>query len=116
MNTTPVDLSGSNLALDLLCGADAIAEFLFGDRRQRRKVYYLAETTRFPVFRLGTRLCARRSVLLKWIAWQEEHAEPSQLVTLLTGASARLRPRAATLPPTAGCDWCFDVPGAKSTP
>jgi hypothetical protein len=60
-----------SFADDLLCGADQIAAFLFGDARQRRKVYYLAETSRLPVFRLGSKLCARRSVLIAWIASQE---------------------------------------------
>lgn len=59
------------LAEDMLCGADAIARFLFGPNGSRRKVYYLVACTRVPVFRLGTRLCARRSVLLRWIAAQE---------------------------------------------
>ncbi len=58
-------------ANDLLKGADAIAEFLFGDRNGRRKVYYLAESSRLPLFRLGSQLCARRSVLIGWVAAQE---------------------------------------------
>ena len=56
---------------DLLRGAEAIAEFLFGDRRQRRKVYHLAETSRLPIFRLGSMLCGRRTALMKWIEEQE---------------------------------------------
>jgi hypothetical protein len=60
------------LADDLLHGADEIAEFIFGERGSRRKVYYLAECTRIPVFRLGTMLCARRSVLMRWIEGQED--------------------------------------------
>ena len=59
------------LADDLLRGADAIAEFIFGERGSRRKIYYLAETSHLPVFRLGSVLCARRSVLMGWIAGQE---------------------------------------------
>jgi hypothetical protein len=56
---------------DLLRGADEIAEFLFGDRAKRRKVYHLA-TLRLPVFRLGgSMLCARKSVLLKFVEDQE---------------------------------------------
>ena len=35
-----------NLADDLLRGAEAIAQFLFGDKTLRRKVYHLAETSR----------------------------------------------------------------------
>jgi hypothetical protein len=60
-----------NLSGDLLRGADAIAEYLYGDAGQRRKVYHLAETSRLPIFRLGSVLCARRSILIKWIAEQE---------------------------------------------
>jgi hypothetical protein len=68
---TPHELAG-----DLLRGADEIAEFIFGTRESRRKVYYLAECCRLPVFRLGSMLCARRSVLLNWIAGQESRASP----------------------------------------
>jgi hypothetical protein len=64
------------LADDLLRGADEIAEFIFGARASRRKVYYLAETSHLPVFRLGSVLCARRSVLLRWIAGQESRVRP----------------------------------------
>jgi hypothetical protein len=73
--TAPNEKSGE-LARDLLRGADEIAEFIFGARESRRKVYYLAECCRLPVFRLGAVLCARRSVLLKWIAAQEGRASP----------------------------------------
>jgi hypothetical protein len=62
------------IADDLLSGADEIAKFLFGPNGGRRKVYYLASCTRIPVFRLGTKLCARRSVLTHWIASQESKA------------------------------------------
>jgi hypothetical protein len=64
----------SVLAADLLEGADAIAEFLFGSKELRRKIYYLAECSRLPVFRLGSVLCARKSVLLNFIAVQENRA------------------------------------------
>jgi hypothetical protein len=64
------------LADDLLRGADEIAAFIFGDPGSRRKVYYLAECCRLPVFRLGSMLCARRSVLLNWIAGQENRVSP----------------------------------------
>jgi hypothetical protein len=57
---------------DTLRGADEIAEFLFGSARERRKVYHLAETSRLPLFRLGSVLCARRSVLLEWVRAQED--------------------------------------------
>jgi len=74
---SPSSVSGSlrepdNLAGDLLRGAKTIADFLYGDATKRRKIYHLAETSRLPIFRLGSVLCARRSVLLKWIAEQEQ--------------------------------------------
>lgn len=64
--------STQDLGDDLLKGADEIAKFIFGPRGGRRQVYYLAETSRLPVFRLGAVLCARRSVLMGWIAGQED--------------------------------------------
>ena len=67
----PVDAAIS-LAPDLLHGAEEIAEFLYGARSRRRSVYHLAETSQIPVFRLGSQLCARRSVMLAWIAAQEK--------------------------------------------
>lgn len=63
-----------NLASDLLRGADAIAAFVYGDAKLRRRIYHLAERKQLPVFRLGAVLCARRSVLLNWIADQEADA------------------------------------------
>jgi hypothetical protein len=60
-----------SLAGDILYGADGIAEFLYGDGKLRRKVYNLVETARLPHFRLGAVICARKSVLLAWIAAQE---------------------------------------------
>jgi len=61
----------SPLAEELLEGAGAIAIFLFGDFEARRKVYYLAEQQSLPVFRLGKRICARKSTLQGWISEQE---------------------------------------------
>jgi hypothetical protein len=63
----PAGLSG-----DLLYGADELARFLYGDRKFRRKVYNLVETNRLPHFRLGASICGRKSILLKWIAEQED--------------------------------------------
>ena len=65
------DKNNLELADDLLKGADAIAEFLFGAPDGRRKVYYLARHSRLPVFRIGSRLCARRTVLMNYISAQE---------------------------------------------
>jgi hypothetical protein len=61
-----------SLAGDILHGADEIAVFLYGDAKLRRKVYNLIESGSLPHFRLGAGLCARKSVLLQWIAKQED--------------------------------------------
>ena len=60
-----------NLAKDILRGAAEIAEFVFGDPAQRRRVYHLSERGEFPVFRMGSQLCARRSTVLAWIEEKE---------------------------------------------
>ena len=66
----------SELADDILEGADAISAFLFGSKMNRRKIYYLAECSKLPIFRLGSVLCARKSVLMAFIAGQEKRALP----------------------------------------
>lgn len=67
-------LPGGSLSDDLLRGADRIAEFMFGDAGERRKIYHLSEKSRLPVFRLGSVLCARKSTLRAWIEDQERKA------------------------------------------
>jgi hypothetical protein len=54
-------------------GAAAIAEFIYRSRetRYRRKIYYLAETSKIPIHRLGSTLCLRPSAYKSWIAGQE---------------------------------------------
>lgn len=61
------------IADDLLRGADAIAVFVFGSQKHRRKVYYYATDAkaRMPVFRIGNVICARKSTLIGWIERQE---------------------------------------------
>ncbi len=66
--------NGDRLADDLLLGAGAIADFLYGSPEYRRKVYHLTATSRLPTFKLGSVRCARPSVLRKWIAAQEEES------------------------------------------
>jgi hypothetical protein len=74
---TPMEASvpsaSPTLGTDLLRGADEIAEFVFGDRKHRRKVYYLTgdAKVRLPYFKLGSVICARKSKLLEWIENQE---------------------------------------------
>jgi hypothetical protein len=59
---------------DFLRSAEEIGFFVFGRRdfRFRRKVYHLAATSNLPVFKLGSMICARKSVLLQWIKDQED--------------------------------------------
>jgi hypothetical protein len=68
----------ASLAGDLLHGADAIAEFLFGSPDHRRKIYYYTSDARvrMPHFRLGSVICARKSTLIDWIARQEQAVAP----------------------------------------
>lgn len=66
---------------DLLSGARAIAAFLGWTRR---RLYYEADAdrqrlTRFPLFRVGATLTARKSSLLRWLAEQEAAALQSRL-------------------------------------
>jgi len=62
--------SDPELSKDLLRGAEEIGEYLYGPNR-RRKIYHLVATSNLPVFKLGSMICARKSVLLKWIEDQE---------------------------------------------
>jgi hypothetical protein len=69
-----VDNDGRPVAIagDILYGADEIALFLFGDRKHRRRVYNLVDGNALPTFRIGVNICARKSVLIAWIATQEQ--------------------------------------------
>jgi hypothetical protein len=52
----------------------------------RRKVYHLVATSNLPVFKLGSMICARKSVLLKWVEEQEgRHANDNCKPTEKTG-------------------------------
>jgi hypothetical protein len=66
------ETSDPDFSKDLLRGAEEIAQFLFGDRQLRRKIYHLVETSNMPTFKLGSLICARKSILLKWVQDQEE--------------------------------------------
>ncbi|MFU8778233.1 MAG: hypothetical protein ACNA7M_11260 [Roseovarius sp.] len=73
LDTLTQTATEANLGDDLLHGADAIAKFMFGDAKHRRKVYYLTgEATKgLPHFKMGSLICARKSTILNWIAQQE---------------------------------------------
>jgi hypothetical protein len=69
----------ADFASDMLRGAEEIASFLYGRPEMRRKVYHLAATSNLPVFKLGSMICARKSVLLKWVEDQEgRHANDNR--------------------------------------
>jgi hypothetical protein len=63
-NTTGAETA--TLGDDLLHGAEAIAVFVFGNEKHRRKVYHYAgdAKVRLPVFRIGNVICARKSKLV----------------------------------------------------
>lgn len=64
----------SSLDHDVMRGAEVIAEFIYGDRRHRRRIYHLIETSQLPHFKLGALVCARKSTLLAWIEQQEQRS------------------------------------------
>jgi len=59
------------IANEVLSGADALALFIYGDKKFRRKVYYLIERHGLPVFRIGTNICARKAALVAWLESKE---------------------------------------------
>jgi hypothetical protein len=66
--TTNMDLSA-----DLLRGAEEIAEFIYGDRKHRSKVYHAISKDGLPTFRMnGGVIHARKSTILTWIEAQEQ--------------------------------------------
>jgi hypothetical protein len=56
---------------DIIYGAANIADHIFSDRKKTRRIYYLSSSSNLPVFRLGARICMRKSALNNWIASQE---------------------------------------------
>jgi hypothetical protein len=60
--------------IDLLHGADEIADFLLGSSKKRRQVYHLVATGVLPHFKLGATICARKKTLLAWIDREESAA------------------------------------------
>lgn len=78
MNSTVRPANEVPLADDILEGAAEIAAFLFGDGKQRRRIYWLVQNQRLPVFRIGQTICARPSTLRQWISEQEAAGHYSQ--------------------------------------
>jgi hypothetical protein len=63
-----------NISDDLLDGADKIAQFLWNDRKKRRRVYYLHKLGVLPLTQWGAKLIGRKSTLRKFIAESERAA------------------------------------------
>ena len=57
-----------DLADDILNGATQIAAFI---GLPARSVYHAVDAGTLPVFRIGAKICARKSTLLAWVAAQE---------------------------------------------
>jgi hypothetical protein len=73
---TSVEEIPATIAEDLLIGASAIAAWLYNDPKKRKKIYYLAQKTNFPHFKMGSKLHARKSVLRHWWDAQERRQTP----------------------------------------
>ena len=58
-------MARETLANDLLEGVGRIARFT---GLKPRRVFYLAESGRLPLFKIGNRWCARKSTLIEHIA------------------------------------------------
>lgn len=61
----------TTLADDLIRGAGPLAQFVFGDAKKRRQIYYLSERGELPTFKMGSVICARKSTILQWISARE---------------------------------------------
>jgi hypothetical protein len=73
METT---MNENRFAQDFLRGAAAIAGYMFGDPSLRRAIYHLWKTSNPPFFLMGSMICARKSVLEKWIEARENRRCP----------------------------------------
>jgi hypothetical protein len=60
-----------SLSADILRGADEIAEFYYGRREDRWKIYRAHKLKRLPLFRDGAVLCARKSTLREHVRQRE---------------------------------------------
>jgi hypothetical protein len=69
VDARPPAASPPLLAHDVLRGAAAIAEFLYGDPKDRQKVY--RNSAGYSYWREGAVICARKSTLLREIAERE---------------------------------------------
>ena len=66
------------LSDDLLYGAAAIAEYMFGDKYSAAAIYHLAATGQLPLGKMGEILIGRKSTLTKHVAKGERITAPSK--------------------------------------
>ena len=52
---------------DLIFGAEAIAQFIYGDASKAPTIYKLKKNSDVPVFRFGGRLCLSQSRYRQWL-------------------------------------------------
>jgi hypothetical protein len=71
-----MDNKTEKLSDDLLTGAAAIADYLFGNKVERRRVYGLSpeEQKALGIFRIGKILYARRATIDRRVAEREMEA------------------------------------------
>lgn len=63
-----------NLGDDLLYGAKAIADYMFGDdsKKIQRRVYNYCANKQIPFFKMGSTVCAKKSRIDEWIEKQSQ--------------------------------------------
>jgi hypothetical protein len=59
---------------NIIVGAPALAEYLYGDASKTRQIYHAHECGFLPIFKLGGQLAARPSTLAAHLAEQEKAA------------------------------------------
>ena len=80
-SVSAAELEQYRLCDDVLYGASEISEFLYGDKKKRRKIYYLFRTSKhFPAFKIGCKICVRKSVLLTWIQEGKKKIAPLKTI------------------------------------
>lgn len=61
-------MSEMNADPDLLYGVPAIADCL---KMRERQIYHLVQKGEIPTFKIGGKVCARKSSLMSWLAAKE---------------------------------------------
>ena len=71
-------MNDSDFSQDLLYGAAAIAQYLFGSEKHVRRVYYLRESGQLPTFMVSQRrFGARKSTLQRMTSHTGERTFPA---------------------------------------